>query len=109
PRRVRGGRAGRSVRGGRRDGGAGGPFALFLALFQDLDPAADVERDDGGSGVRDLAHHGGDLVRGAVVQEPAEQRGIGAPRQDDGYLRAWERRLPADQFGGGLGQAAIRR
>jgi hypothetical protein len=45
-----------------------------LARVQHLEPAPDVEGDDGGHGVLDVAQHRGDLVCRAVVQQPAQQR-----------------------------------
>ena len=47
------------------------------------------------------AHHPGDLVRGLVVQQSAEQRRVAPPRQHDGHLRARLAGLPGDQLAGG--------
>ncbi len=72
------------------------------------DPALDVVGHDGGRGARDAAHHRGDLVRGPVVQQPAEQRGVAAPGQHHGHVRVGVGCFPLDQFGRGPGQPAVR-
>ena len=64
-----------------------------LPGVQQVNPALHVKRDDRGGRVGHLADHGGDLVSGAVMQQPPEQRRIAAPRQHHRDLRALRRGL----------------
>ena len=83
--------AARRPAGGRGPGSArAGAFPSRAAWrsLQHVQPVLHVERDDRGRGVRHPADHAGDLVRGAVVQQPAEQRRVAAPGQDRGHLGA---------------------
>ena len=61
-----------------------------LALVQDLDPAAHVERDDGGGGVRDLAHAGRSCPRCGRAGA-CRAAAVAAPRQDHRHVRAGQR------------------
>ena len=72
-----------------------------------MQPVLHVERDDRGRGVRHPADHARDLVRGAVVQQPAEQRREAAPGQDRGDLGAGRFRLVTNQIGCAPGQPAV--
>src|SRR5215831_20854988 len=71
-----------------------------LALMQYFDACLLVEGNDGGGGPRDPAHYPRDLVGGLVVHQPAEQRRVAPPRQDDGHVRVWVAGLPGDKLAG---------
>ena len=88
--------------------GRGGRDLDGVAFGDYPDAALDVVGNDGRGRSRDAAHHRGDLVRGAVMQQPAEQRGVAAPRQHDRHVRLGIARLAFDQFGCRPGQPAVR-
>ncbi len=90
-----------------RTGTVGGSLRA-IALGQDLDPAPDVERDDGGGRVRDLTDHRGHPVGSPVVQQPAEQRGVAAPWHHRRNSHAWQLRLRLDQLGRGSREPPVR-
>ena len=66
-------------------------------------------QDQCGGGVGHLTDHFRDLVRRTVVQDPAEQRRVPAPRQHDGDLRALLRGLAVHEFYRRAGEPAVRR
>ncbi|HEY4461608.1 MAG TPA: hypothetical protein VGN41_02990, partial [Streptosporangiaceae bacterium] len=112
PGRALAGHPGRVLAGAPRRGqligrAVGRGRLLGVPLIKHPDPAFHVERDDDGGRVRDPAHHGGDLVRGPVVQHPADERREAAPGQDHRNLGAGLVRFPTDQILCGVQQTPV--